>query len=92
MMEKKKVGQVTPDEKNEIQNLFERRNGLNELAKILSADNAELYEKLVKDMGETSTKFQGWWDRMANKYQWESVDGGNWEINFETCEIFLNLR
>jgi CXXX repeat modification system protein len=48
-----------------------------------------LYDKLVKDLGETSTKFQNWWDRMADKYQWESVEGGNWEINFDTCEIFL---
>ncbi len=88
-MTKKVVGQVTPDEKNEIQTLFERRNGLNELAKILTADNAELYEKLVKDLGETGSKFQSWWDRMEEKYQWESFKGGNWEINFDTCEIFL---
>ena len=88
---KKLVGQVTPDEKNEIQSLFERKNGLNELAKILTADNAELYEKLVNDMGETGTKFQNWWDTMARKYQWESCDGGNWEINFSTCKIFLNI-
>lgn len=86
---KKLVGQVTLEEKNEIQMLFERRNGLNELAKILSADNTELYEKLVRDMGDTGTKFQQWWDSMSQKYNWESVDGGNWEINFETCEIFL---
>ena len=86
---KKLVGQVTPEEKNEIQTLFERRNGLNELAKILTADNSELYEKLVKDMGETGTKFQQWWDSMAQKYQWESAPDGNWEINFDTCEIFL---
>lgn len=86
---RKLVGQVTPEEKDEIQTLFERRNGLNELAKILTADNAELYEKLVKDMGETGTKFQGWWDRMSNKYQWESAENGNWEINFETCDIYL---
>lgn len=88
---KKLVGQVTPEEKNEIQQLFERRNGLNELAKILTADNNELYEKLVKDMGETGSKFQGWWDRMSAKYKWESTENGNWEINFETNEIFLNL-
>ena len=55
---RKKVGQVTPEEKNEIQTLFERRNGLTELAKIVTSDNDELYEKLVKDMGETGTKFQ----------------------------------
>ena len=86
---KKKVGQVTPEEKNEIQQLFERRNGLNELAKILTADNTELYEKLVKDMGETGTKFQDWWNRMSQKYHWESRQNSNWEINFETNEIYL---
>lgn len=84
-----KVGQVTNEEKLEIQRLFERRNGLSELAKILSVDNAALYEKLVKDLGETQSKFQGWWDRMVEKYQWPSVDGGNWEIDFETNEITL---
>ena len=88
-MTKKLVGQVTPEEKNGILTLFERRNGLNELAKILTADNAELYEKLVKDLGETGIKFQSWWDCMAEKYQWESAEGGNWEINFDTCEIYL---
>ena len=89
MVTKKIVGQVTVEEKNEIQTLFERRNGLNELAKIVTADNTDLYEKLVKDMGETGTKFQNWWDRMSQKYQWESSENGNWEINFDTCEITL---
>lgn len=88
-MVKKLIGQVTEEEKDEIQTLFERRNGLNELAKIVTIDNEELYEKLVKDLGETGTKFQSWWDRMGEKYQWESVEGCNWEINFETCGIYL---
>lgn len=86
---KKKISKVTEEEKNEIQTLFERRNGLSELAKILSADNVELYEKLVKDMGETGTKFQNWWDRMATKYKWISTEDSHWEINFDTCEIYL---
>lgn len=89
MQSKKLIGQVTVEEKNEIQTLFERRNGLNELAKILTADNNELYERLIKDLGETDSKFQNWWNIMASKYQWESVDGGNWEINFETGDIYL---
>lgn len=88
-MVKKTIGRVTPEERDEIQALFERRNGLNELAKIVTAENDELYEKLVKDLGETGTKFQSWWDRMGSKYQWESVEDGNWEINFTTCEIYL---
>ena len=86
---KKVVGQVSELEKREIQILFERRNGLNELAKILTADNTELYERLIKDLGETSIKFQKWWTQMSEKYQWESIDGGNWEIDFDTCEIYL---
>lgn len=86
---KKVVGKVTEEEKNEIQVLFERRNGLNELAKIVSADNDALYEKLVKDLGETGTKFQDWWNRMAEHYQWESGENANWEIDFSTNEIYL---
>ena len=89
MIMKKLIGQVTVEEKNEIQTLFERRNGLNELAKILTADNDALYQKLIKDMGDTGSKFQGWWDRMAQKYQWEKTENGRWKINFETCEVYL---
>lgn len=89
---KKTVGRVSPEERSEIQKLFERKNGLAELAKIVDASNVDLYEKLVKDMGETGTKFQQWWDTMSQKYQWESAEGGNWEINFETCEIMLVVK
>ncbi len=88
-MTRKRISQVTPEEKNEIQTLFERKNGLNELARILTADNTELYERLVRDMGETGQRFQSWWDRMAGKYRWESAEGGHWEIDFDTCEIYL---
>ncbi|MDO4971674.1 MAG: CXXX repeat peptide modification system protein [Bacteroidales bacterium] len=89
MVTKEKVGQVTAEECAEIKQLFERRNGLGELAKILTPDNEALYEKLVKDMGVTGAKFQQWWDEKAAKYQWKSAPNGNWEINFDTCEIFL---
>lgn len=85
---KKLVGNVTLEERDEIQSLFERRNGLIELAKIIDNNN-ELYEKLVADMGDTSTKFQQWWNNMSTKYQWESAENGNWEIDFETCDIYL---
>ena len=86
---KKNIGNVTIEERDEILTLFERRNGLNELAKILTADNTALYEKMVKDLGETSTKFQNWWDTMAKKYQWEGAENGHWEIDFDECVIYL---
>ena len=88
-MERKIVGQVTIEERDEILALFERKNGLMELAKSVSADNNELYEKIVKDMGETNIKFQKWWDVKAKKYKWESHPKRNWEVDFHTCEIIL---
>lgn len=86
---KKEVGRVTEEERDEVQRLFERRNGLNELARILTPDNEELYERLVTDMGTTSGRFQEWWDRMSDKYRWEGSQEGNWEIDFDSCRIFL---
>lgn len=88
---KKIISRVTEEEKNEIQALFERRNGLNELSQILTIENEALYEKLVKDLGETGAKFQDWWDRMGEKYNWESAEDGNWEINFETCDSLYHF-
>lgn len=86
---RKEVGSVSVEERDEIQALFERKNGLNELAKILTVDNVAIYEKLVKDLGENATKFQNWWNEKSAKYQWEAVDNGNWEIDFNTCKIYL---
>lgn len=86
---KKEIGYILPEERDEIKSLFERRNGLIELAKILTPDNAILYEKLVRDMGETTTKFQSWWNEMAVKYQWKSIDNGSWEVDFDNCKIYL---
>lgn len=89
-MAKKLIGQVTVEEMKKIQYLYERKNGLSELARILTPDNQELYEKIVKDLGKTLSEFQNWWTRMSQKYNWEGVDGGNWEIDFDTCDIYLN--
>lgn len=85
---RKTIGRVTEAEKNEIHSLYERKNGLSELAKIINPDDT-IYEKFVIDMGSTTTKFQKWWDTMSSKYQWESVENGHWEIDFESCEIVL---
>lgn len=89
---KKEVGIVTEQERDQIQALFERRNGLAELAKILTTDNTELYERLVKDFGENTTKFQNWWNEMSTKYQWESIENGSWEIDFNSCKIYLVIQ
>ncbi len=83
------VGKVTDEERNEIRLLFERKNGLNELFRSLNDPKHPLYERIVRDMGDTATKFQKWWDEKSVKYNWKSAKGGHWEIDFNTCEIKL---
>lgn len=91
-MNRKEVGQVTEEEKKVIQTLFERRNGLNELAKIITPDNDILYERLVKDLGESVSQFQQWWDEASAKYAWEAEEGASWEIDFTTNKVYLVKR
>ena len=88
--EKKLIGKVTPEQRDEIQALFERRNSLNELFIIVSEDNKDLYDRVVADMDKTQKKFEQWWSDRAAEYNWESRENSHWEINFETCEIYLN--
>lgn len=88
------VGRVTPAERDEIQNLYERKNGLIELVGALR-ENGNMpagdafYEKLVTDMWRTTTRFQAWWKEKGNLYGWKSSPSGHWTINFDSCEIFL---
>ena len=90
MNEKILIGKVTSFERDEIKSLHERKNGLSELFKSINLlDNEPLYEKIIIDMGDTTTKFQKWWDTHSQAYKWENKDGDGWEINFDTCEIFL---
>jgi CXXX repeat modification system protein len=92
---KKEIGTVAPDERDEIRELFERKNGLVELAKSLAGlskeelDGSPLFDKITRDMGQVNIRFQDWWDRMSQKYKWENQQGFKWEISFDTCKIFL---
>ena len=89
------AGKVTPKERDEILALFERKNGLIELARSLAESDDEalkntyFYEKLVEDMGKTASKYQKWWDDRVKIYQWENVSGYSWEIDFDSCQVFL---
>lgn len=86
---KKLVGKVTEAERDAIKLLYQRKNGLVELTKIVSPENTDMYEKLVADMGETCTRFSDWWYTMSKKYNWESRETGHWNIDFDDCSIYL---
>ena len=88
-MNRKIVGEVSIEERDEIKSIYMRRSALMDLAKILTIDNSELYEKLIIDLGETNVKFQDWWSAKAKEHDWEGAENGRWQIDFNTCEIFL---
>ena len=98
IQEKKEVGKVTPGERDEIKILFERKNGISELTKSLinvskaELENSFLYDKLVSDMGKVSAQFQKWWDTMNAKYKWETIPGYKWEIDFDSCKIYIKKQ
>lgn len=91
---RKLVGSITESEKLEIEHLFERRNGLVELMKSFGKEvDGGLYERVVTDLGEVSTKMNQWWTDKSTKYSWESGgEDSRWEIDFQTLEIFLTFK
>jgi CXXX repeat modification system protein len=85
---KEVVGKVTPEERDEIKKLFGRKNALIDLLKTIENGSA-MYEKAMEDLIDTNEKFQNWWDITAKKYSWKGAGTVHWEINFESCEIFI---
>jgi CXXX repeat modification system protein len=88
-MKKGVVGKVTEGERDEIKAIFERKNGLRELFGTIQDPAHPLYERIVQDMGATEVRFQRWWDDRRRQYRWKGETGHHWEIDFETCEIFM---
>ena len=89
------VGRVSPDERDQIKALHERKSALVELTRSLASGDSEIsqsnlfYEKLVTDMARTHSQFQQWWDEKGRHYGWIGQPGCCWEIDFLTCEVFL---
>ncbi len=88
------VGKVSPRERDEVQALFERKNGLLELVQSLTGtgmlDNKAFYEKVVADLGRTTTRSRKWWDDKAKAYGWPNKPGWHWSIDFDTCQISMS--
>lgn len=85
----KKVGVVSNEEAKTIYTLFMRKKALDELTLISSSFSNDLKRKLETDILETSQKFDMWWQEIEHKYSLESQPDCQWEIDFETHEIYL---
>lgn len=85
----KAIWTLTEEEKNEIQELYEKRIALENLVNIIDPANEALYNKLTGDYGKIIVQFQKWWSETSEKYNWEK--GMNWFVNFETSEVMLSV-
>ena len=86
----KVVGKVLESERNEIQTLHRHLQALEELEEVMPTES-DMLSRLKTDLAATTGKCQEWWNRMSEKYQWESENGGYWEIDFSSCEILLRV-
>ncbi len=91
MTERRRVGQVTESERDEIRRLVERANGLLELGMILD-DGDPLHERFVADRQRATEAKRRWWVAMARRYGWESAEGAQWNVDFATREVWLENR
>lgn len=81
----KVIWKLTESEKNEIQELYDKKIALENLINSINASNEELYNKLTTDYKNNMTLYQKWWAEISEKYNWEK--GAIWTINFTTNEV-----
>lgn len=86
-MERKIIWNLTDEECKEIEDLYEKKNAYENLAKIVDADNEKMYQKLIADYSATVSMFNKWWNHYSEKYKWE---GKNWVIDFENKQVLGN--
>lgn len=85
----KKVGTVEFEEAETIYKIFMRKKALEELEIISDQLTDALKLKLKEDMALTTTRFNEWWEHMAQKYNFENNEMCQWEIDFDTYDIYL---
>ena len=94
----KKLGVVTKEEINQLNDFINERAALCDLilsigrAKELGIDLEEntTYKQLVHDMKMVRKNIENWWKETAERYNWEYQPNDTWNFNTDTGEIFLN--
>lgn len=87
---RKFVGKVSLDERDEILHLYKKKCTLEELL-LVDELNGPLSEKVRHDLSDVENLYQMWWDSTAQKYNWEKASGKTWTVDFESCDVFLDL-
>lgn len=88
---KMQVGNINSDERDEILTLYKLKCSLEELLLVNELDRVLVLE-VRKDLEDTNKLYKEWWDKTSQKYNWKGVSGKTWTVDFETCNVFLDLN
>ena len=86
--EKHYIGRIDVCDIREVEPLIERLAGLEEL--LLVDIDGELKQKIVLEVDEIKKQKRQWWIRSIAKYNWDCDSDSEWEIDFETGELWIN--
>ena len=83
------LGQLNENEIQRLTTISQRKTALEELVKIIPAENNALYEKLLNDYSSVQELLVSWWSQVAQHHCWEYGSADSWRVDFSTSEIFL---
>lgn len=86
---RKYIGEVSQEECSEIRGIYSRMIALKELVPSLPIDCGEMYEKVILDIQDTQKKYNEWWHKIENKYNFSLEPSFNWYIDFNTNKVYL---
>lgn len=84
----KYVGTVSELDKDRMIDLYEQRIALENLREVIKKTD-KLATKLIKNYDEVSNNYNNWWVEMKEKYDLESDDNGQWQLDFSTGNVYL---
>lgn len=84
----KYVGTVLEEDKNKIIDIHEKKIALDNLKHIIGSNN-QLLDKLKLNYKEMSLDYDNWFAQLGTKYQFESSENGQWQVDFSTGEVYL---
>lgn len=85
---RRNICMIEDSQRQEIQELYEKKLAYENLAKILSpSQNAEMYNRLISDYGSAIRQFSEWWDHILAEH---NLPTGEYYIDFTSNEIYCN--
>ena len=85
-----KTIEILEIEKEKFYDLFEKRNALINLEKIIDSSNV-LYRRLRINLIETTKAEERWWNEIAEKYNLK-LENEKWIINFKDNTLFRESK